>query len=134
MPQRFHDRILFFFRTLRLLRIFIFRFMVILPLDDAILLLHLCDIEIRNLELIVLPHIIPNLIVSRLALRSGHIQFIHADAHFDVTLDMEFGQKENRFHVARHLQIDVIIVHFQGSFWGTMRCRHEEKGGGEQRG
>ena len=33
MPQRFHDRILFFLRTLGLLRIFIFRFMVILSLD-----------------------------------------------------------------------------------------------------
>ena len=63
-------------------------------------LLHLCDIEIRNLELIVLPHIIPNLIVSRLAFRSSHIQFIHADVHFDVSLDMEFGQKENRFAMA----------------------------------
>lgn len=45
----------------------------------------------------MLPHIIPNLIVIRLALRSSHIQFIHADVHFDVPLDMEFGQKENRF-------------------------------------
>lgn len=48
----------------------------------------------------VFPHIIPNLIVSRLALRSSHIQFIHADVHFDVPLDMEFGQKENRFAMA----------------------------------
>ena len=98
MPQRFHDRILFFFRTLRLLRIFIFRFMVILPLDDAILLLHLCDIEIGYLQLMMLPHIIPNLVVSRLAFRSSHIQLVHADVHFDVPLDIEFGQKENRFN------------------------------------
>lgn len=74
--------------------------MVILSLDDAILLLHLCDIEIRNLELIVLPHIIPNLVVSRLAFCSGHIQLVHADVHFDMPLDMEFGQKENRFAMA----------------------------------
>lgn len=71
--------------------------MVILTLDDARLLLHLCDIEVGDLELMMLPHIIPNLIVSCLALRSSHIQFIHADVHFDVPLDMEFGQKENRF-------------------------------------
>ena len=71
--------------------------MVILTLDDARLLLHLCDIEVGDLELMMLPHIIPNLIVSRLALRSSHIQFIHANVHFDVPLDMEFGQKENRF-------------------------------------
>ena len=32
--------------------------------------------------------------------------------------------------MARYLQIDVIIVHFQASFLGTMRYRHEEKGRG----
>ena len=48
----------------------------------------------------MLPYMIPNLIVSCLALRSSHIQFIHADVHFDVPLDIEFGQKENRFHMA----------------------------------
>ena len=29
--------------------------------------------------------------------------------------------------MARHLQIDVIIVHFPGSFLETMRCECEEK-------
>ena len=100
MPQCLNDRILFFLRTLRRLRIFIFRFMVILSLDDAVLLFHLCDLVIGHLELIVLPHIIPNLVVSRLALRSSHVQFIHADVHFDMPLDMEFGQKANRFDMA----------------------------------
>ena len=75
--------------------------MVILLLDNAILLLHLCDIEIGYLEQMVFPHIIPNLMVSGLALRSSHIQLIHADIHFDMPLDMEFGQKEDRFDVCR---------------------------------
>ncbi len=74
--------------------------MVILSLDDAVLLLHLCDIEIGDLELMMLPHMLPNLVVSRFAFRSSHIQFIHADVHFDVPLDIEFGQKENRFAMA----------------------------------
>lgn len=100
MPQRFHNRILFFLRTLGLLRIFVFCFMVILSLNNAVFLLHLCDIEIGDLELMMLPHMLPNLVVSRLAFRSSHIQFIHADVHFDVSLDMEFGQKENRFTMA----------------------------------
>ena len=100
MPQRFHNRILFFLRTLGLLRIFVFCFMVILSLNNAVFLLHLCDIEIGDLELMMLPYIIQNLVVSRLAFRSSHIQFIHADVHFDVPLDMEFGQKENRFAIA----------------------------------
>ena len=100
MLQCFHNRILFFLRTLGLLRIFIFRIMVILSLNNAVFLLHLCDIEVGDLELMMLPHIIPNLVVSRLAFRSSHIQFIHADVHFDMPLDMEFGQKENRFDMA----------------------------------
>ena len=100
MLQCLHNRILFILRTLRLLRILVFRFMIILSLDDAILLLHLCDIEIGYLQLMVFPHIIPNLVVSRLAFCSGHIQLVHADVHFDMPLDMEFGQKENRFDMA----------------------------------
>ena len=101
MPQSLHDRILFFLRTLGLLCILVFCFMVILSLDDAVLLLHLCDIEIGNLELMMLPYMLPNLIVSRLALRNSHIQLVRADVHFDVSLDIEFGQKEDRFDVCR---------------------------------
>ena len=100
MLQCFHNCIFFLLRALRLLRIFVFRFMVILSLDDAVLLLHLCDIEIGNLQLVMLPYMLPNLIVSCFAFRSSHIQFLHVDVHFDVTLDIEFGQKENRFDVA----------------------------------
>ena len=74
--------------------------MVILSLNNAVLLLHLCDIEIGDLQLMMLPYIIPNLVVSRLAFCSGHIQLVHADVHFDVSLDIEFGQKENRFAMA----------------------------------
>ena len=100
MPQHFHDRILFFFRTLGLFGIFRFGLIIILSLNNAVFLLHLCDIEIGYLQLMVFPHIIPNLVVSRLAFRSSHIQFIHADVRFDMPLDMEFGQKENRLHMA----------------------------------
>ena len=100
MLQCFHNRILFFLRTLGLLRIFIFRFMVILSLNNAAFLLDLCNIEIGDLQLMMLQHIIPNLIVSRLAFRSSHIQLVHADVHFDMPLDIEFGQKENRFDMA----------------------------------
>ena len=100
MPQRFHDRILFLLRTLGLFGIFRFGLIIILSLDDAVLLLHLCDIEVGNPQLMVFPYMLPNLIVSCLAFRSSHIQFIHVDVHFDMPLDMEFGQKENRFAMA----------------------------------
>lgn len=53
-----------------------------------------------NHKLMMLPHMLPNLVVSRLAFCSSHIQLVHADVHFDVPLDIEFGQKENRFHIA----------------------------------
>ena len=101
MLQCFYNCIRFLLRTLRLLCILVFRFIVILSLDDAVLLLHLCDIEVGDLELMMFPHIIPNLVVSRLALCGSHIQLVHADVHFDVPLDIEFGQKENRFDMPR---------------------------------
>lgn len=91
MPQRFHDRILFFFRTLGLFGIFRFGLIIILSLDDAVLLLHLCDIEVGNPQLMMFPYMLPNLIVSRLAFCSGHIQLVHADVHFDVSVDMDLG-------------------------------------------
>ena len=91
MPQRFHERILFFFRTLGLFGIFRFGLIIILSLDDAVLLLHLCDLEVGNPQLMMFPYMLPNLIVSCLAFRSSHIQFIHADVHFDVSVDMDLG-------------------------------------------
>ena len=100
MLQSLHNHILFLLRTLGLLRIFIFHFMIILSLNNAVFLLHLCDIEVGDLQLVVFPYMLPNLVVSRLALRSSHIQFIHVDVHFDMPLDMEFGQKKNRFAMA----------------------------------
>ena len=100
MPQRFHDRILFFFRTLGLFGIFRFGLIIILSLDDAVLLLHLCDIEVGKPQLMMFPYMLPNLIVSCLAFRSSHIQLIHVNVHFNVPLDMEFGQKENGLAMA----------------------------------
>lgn len=100
MPQRFHDRILFFFRTLGLFGIFRFGLIIILSLDDAVLLLHLRDIKVGNPQLMVFPYMLPNLIVSCLAFRSSHIQLIHVNVHFNVPLDMEFGQKENGLAMA----------------------------------
>lgn len=91
MPQHFHDRILFFFRTLGLFGIFRFGLIIILSLNNAVFLLHLCDIEIGYLQLMMFPYMLPNLIVSCLAFRSSHIQFIHADVHFDVSVDMDLG-------------------------------------------
>ena len=100
MPQCLYDRISFLLRTLRLLRIFIFRFMVILSLNNAVLLLHLRNVEVGYLQLMIFPYMLPNLIVSRPAFRSSHIQLIHADVHLDVLFDMEFGQKENGLDMA----------------------------------
>lgn len=77
-----------------------FRLVIIFSLFYTTFFFHLCDIEIGYLQLMMLPHIIPNLIVSRLAFCSSHIQLIHAHFHFNVAVDIEFGQKENRFAMA----------------------------------
>ena len=47
------------------------------------------------------PYMLPNLIVSCLAFRSSHIQLIHAHFHFNVAVDVEFGQKENGLAMLR---------------------------------
>ena len=66
----------------------------------------------------VSPHIIPNLFVSGLAFGGSHIQFIHADVHFDVPLNIEFGQKNDRFDSC---------FSFQGKFFHFLAInRHRE--------
>lgn len=76
--QRFHNGILFFLRTLRLLGVFRFGLIVIFPLNDAIFLLHLRNIEFGYLQLVVLLHIIPDCFVGGLTLGDSHVQFVHA--------------------------------------------------------
>lgn len=76
--QRFHNRILFFLRTLGLFGVFRFRLIVIFLLDDAVLLLHLRNIEVGHLQLVVFPHIIPDRFVGGLTLGDSHVQFVHA--------------------------------------------------------
>ena len=76
--QRFHNGILFFLRTLRLLGVFRFGLIVIFPLNDAIFLLHLRNIEFGYLQLVVLLHIIADCFVGGLTLGDSHVQFVHA--------------------------------------------------------
>ena len=53
----FSDCFLFFRWALWLLGILRFRFIVVLALDNAVLLLHLCDIEMADLQAIVSFHV-----------------------------------------------------------------------------
>ena len=66
----------------------------------------------------VSPHIIPNLFVSGLAFGGSHIQFIHADVHFDVPLNIEFGQKNDRFDSC---------FSFQGKFFHFLTINRHRK-------
>ena len=70
--------------------------------------LHLGDIEIRDMEAIVLLYPFPNLVIGSLALRSGHIHFVHIDCHFDVLMGfIEFGQKAYRLDVPGDVAMNV---------------------------
>ena len=74
----------------------------VLPQVKAVFSLHLGDIQVRDMETIVLLHPVADFVIGSLALRCGHIHFVHIDFHFDVLMGfIEFGQKTYRFDVHR---------------------------------
>ena len=107
MPQRLFNRChlllrapgLPTFRGLGLVEVF--------PQVKAVFPLHQGDIQVRDMEAIVLLYPFPDLVIGSLALRCGHIHFVHIDFHFDVLMDfVEFGQKTYGLHVHRYYRID----------------------------
>ena len=63
MSQRLQDRLLFLRRALGLLGIFRFRLVVILPINDAALLLYLSDVQAADLQAGMFQHICPDLVI-----------------------------------------------------------------------
>ena len=56
-------------------------------------LLYLGDIQIGDMETIMLPHPIPDLIVGHFAFRTGQIQLLHIELDVDMVLcSRKFGQ------------------------------------------
>ena len=86
MLQRFFDCFFLLQRTLRLFGILGLRLVIILSLNDTALLLHLCDIQAADFQAAMLQHIILNLVLGGLALRSGQIQLIQIQFYLNILL------------------------------------------------
>ena len=69
MPQRLSNRDFLFLRALRLFSILGFWLVVILALNDAVLPLHLRDVQVADIQSAVLEYIILDLMIGGLALR-----------------------------------------------------------------
>ena len=108
MPQRLQDRLFLLRRALGLLGILRFCLVVILPLNDAALLLYLRDVQAADLQAGMLQHIRLDFLIGSLALRHSQIQIIQIQLHFDMLLGVKFGQKNYRLHMAREDRMNVI--------------------------
>ena len=107
MPQRLFNRPHLLFRASRLPAVRGLRLVEVFPQVKAVFPLHQGDIQVRDMEAIVLLYPFPDLVIGSLALRCGHIHFVHIDCHFDVLMCfIEFGQKTYRLHVLRYYRID----------------------------
>ena len=72
--ERFHNGSFLVRRTMGLLCILAPGLVIALPLDDAVFLLDLCDVQGRYLETAVLENIRLDLLVGRATLKLGDIQ------------------------------------------------------------
>ena len=86
-----------FLRTSRLLAAGRFRFIIVLPLNDPILLLHLRDVQIRHAVSVFFFDPIPDRIIGRTLLKSVGIHILQTELHTDLfTLDISLGKQTNR--------------------------------------
>ena len=79
-------------RALGLLGILRLRLVIVLALNDAVLLLHLCDIERADLQAIMFQNIRLDFLIGCLFLRSSQIQLVHLHFDLDMFLTLKFGQ------------------------------------------
>lgn len=92
MPQRLYNCRLFSRRALRLFSILGFWLVVILALNDAVLPLHLRNVQVADIQSAVLEYIILDLMIGGLALRRCQIQLAHVQIDLDIMLGVKFGQ------------------------------------------
>ena len=100
MFKRRLNRLFFFRRTLWLPAVLRFRRIVALTLDNAKLLLDLCNIERRNLKAVLFLDIRLNLSIGRFAFGLGDLRFIHiqADMNRIVRLLLGYKLKKRKFY------------------------------------
>lgn len=65
---------------------------VILPLNNAVFLLYLCDIEVADFQSGMLENVFPDFLVGCLTLRRSQIQLVHLHFDLDMFLALKFGQ------------------------------------------
>ena len=90
--QCLRDCLFLLWWALRLLGVFRFRLIVVFTLNDAVFLLHLCDIEMADLQSGMLENVFPDFLVGGFALSRSQIQLIHLHFDLDMFLTLEFGQ------------------------------------------
>lgn len=81
---------------MRQFSVFLLRQVIVWPNIQTALPLNLRDIQAGHLQTILLQHILLNLFIGSLALRSSQIQLIQIQLHLYMLLGIKFGQKYNR--------------------------------------
>lgn len=92
VSQRILDRHDLLLRTLRHPAALRLGRIIALLLNDAMLLLHLRDVQAAHLQAAVLQHIVLDLPIGGLALRSGDVQLIQLQINIDMLRGIEFGE------------------------------------------
>ena len=101
MLQCLHNCRFLFRWAFRLSGILRLRFIIVFPLDNAILLFDLGDIKVADFQTGMLQHIRFDLIIGGFALRRCQIQLVQIQLHLDMLLGIKFGQKYYRLNVCR---------------------------------
>ena len=86
------DRLFLLRWALELFGILRLRFIVVLTLNDAVFLLHLCDIEVADFQSGMFQNIRLDFLVGCLTLRRSQIQLVHLHFDLDMFLALKFGQ------------------------------------------
>ena len=92
MFQRFPYNHFFLWRAFRLSGIFLFRQVIIHPLNNAAFLLYLCNIQVADFQSALLQNIILDFLISGFTLRSRQIKLVHLKLYLDMLVCMKFGQ------------------------------------------
>ena len=96
MPHRIFDSLNLLFRTPRLFTIGRLRLVIVLPLDNPMLLLHLCDIQIGDSVSILLFYPVPYGVICCTLLKSVRVHILQTEFNPQfLRLDISLGKQTN---------------------------------------
>ena len=101
MPHRILNRSNLLLRATRLFTVFRFGFIVVLTFDDPMFLLHLRNIQIRNMKPVFFLNPFLYLLIGRLSFRTRRIDLIQIYLYLDMIVRFLLGQTNNRLPVPR---------------------------------